>query len=134
MGLHWVIDSRERLIVITADGPVTRAEIDELLHVVTGASALGYRKLVDARAGKLALSALDILAIGARVRSLHAGSVGAAAIVLPGRLPRDGEPEDAPTLVARLIGILASAKRPLRLFKSVIAARRWLESLKSPGE
>jgi hypothetical protein len=134
VGLHWVIDSRERLIVITADGPVTRAEIDELLHVVTGASALGYRKLVDARAGKFALSALDILAIGARVRRLHAGSVGAAAIVLPGRLPRDGEPEDASTLVARLIGILASAERPLRLFKNVMAARRWLESLKIPGE
>lgn len=133
MGLHWFIDSRKRLIVITAEGPVTRADIDELLDAVTGAGALGYCKLVDARAGKVALSALDILAIGARVRSLHAGSVGAAAIVLPGRMPRDDEPEDAPTLVARLIGILASAKRPVRLFKSVVAARRWLETLATPG-
>ena len=132
MGLHWFIDSRERLIVITAEGPVTRAEIDEMLDAVAGANALGYRKLVDARAGRFALSAVDLLAIGARVRSLHAGSVGAAAIVLPGRLPRDDEPEDAPTLVARLIGILASAKRPLRLFKSTLAAKRWLESLTAP--
>jgi hypothetical protein len=129
VGLHWFIDSRKRLIVVTAEGPVTRAEIDELLDAVTGAKALDYRKLVDARAGRFALSAIDLLAIGAKVRSLHAGSVGAAAIVLPGRLPGDDEPEDAPTLVARLIGILASAKRPLRLFKSMLAARRWLESL-----
>lgn len=133
MGLHWFIDSRKRLIVITAEGPVTRAEIDEMLDAVAGAKALGYGKLIDARAGKFALSAVDLLAIGAKVRGLHAGSVGAAAIVLPGRLPRDDEPEDAPTLVARLIGILASARRPLRLFKSTLAARRWLESLTIPA-
>lgn len=132
MGVHWVIDSRTRLIVITAEGGVTRAEIDDMLDVVIGAKALAYRKLVDARAGKFALSVTDLLAIGARVRDLHAGSVGAAAIVLPGGMPRDDESEDAPTLVARLIGILASAKRPLRLFKSVAAARRWLDSPAAP--
>jgi len=132
VGLHWLIDSRQRLIVLTAEGPVTRAEIDEMLDAVTGAKAVGYRKLVDARRGKLALSAIDLLAIGARVRSLHAGSVGAAAIVLPGGMPQDDEAEEAPTLVARLIGILASARRPLRLFKTVPAARRWLESLAAP--
>ena len=132
MALHWFIDSRKRLIVITAEGAVSRAEIDGLLDAVTGAKALGYRKLVDTTAGKFALSAVDLLAIGARVRSLHTGSVGAVAIVLPGRLPRDDEAEDAPTLVARLIGILASAKRPLRLFKTVSSARRWLDSLTAP--
>jgi hypothetical protein len=133
MALHWFIDSRKRLIIVTAEGPVSRAEIDGLLDAVTGAKALGYRKLVDATAGKFALSAVDLLAIGARVRSLHAGPVGAVALVLPGGLPRDDEPEDAPTLVARLIGILASAKRPLRLFKTVSSAKRWLDSLTVPA-
>jgi hypothetical protein len=133
VGLNWFIDSRKRLIVVTAEGPVTRAEIDEMLDAVAGAKALGYCKLIDARAGKFTLNAVDLLAIGAKVRSLHAGSVGAAAIVLPGRLPRDDEPEEAPILLARLIGILASAKRPLRLFKSTLAAKRWLESLTIPA-
>lgn len=133
MGLHWFIDSRKRLIVVTAEGPVTRADIDELLDAVTGAKALAYRKLVDATAGRFAMSALDMLAIGARVRSLHVGSVGAVALVLPGRLPRDDEPEDAPTLVARLLGILASAKRPFRLFKSVASAKNWLDGLTAPA-
>jgi len=132
MALHWFIDSRKRLIIVTAEGPVSRAEIDGLLDAVTGAKALGYRKLVDATAGQFALSGLDILAIGVRVRTLHAGSVGAVALALPGRLPRDDEPEDAPTLLARLLGILASAKRPLRLFKSVSSAKRWLDSLTAP--
>ena len=129
MGLNWFIDSRKRLIVVTAEGPVTRADIDELLDAVTGAKAVGYRKLIDARAGKFAMSALDIMAIGVRVRSLHTGSVGAAAIVLPGSMPQDDEPEDATTLVMRLVGMLASANRPLRLFKSVPAASRWLDSM-----
>jgi hypothetical protein len=133
MALYWFIDSRARLIVVTAEGSVSRTEIDGLLDAVTGAKALGYRKLVDATAGKLAMNALDLPAIGARVRSLHAGSVGAVAIVLPGRLTQDGEPDDAPTLVARLIGILASAKRPLRLFKSVASAKHWLDSLAVPA-
>ena len=132
MALHWFIDSRQRLIVVTAEGPVSRADIDGLLDAVTGAKALAYRKLVDATAGKFAMNALDLLAIGARVRSLHAGTVGAVALVLPGRLPREDEPEDAPTLVARLIGIVASAKRPLRIFKSVTAAKHWLDSLAVP--
>ena len=133
MGLHWFIDSRKQLIVVTAEGPVTRIDIDDLLDAVTGAKALGYRKLVDATAGKFAMSAIDLMAVGVRVRSLHAGSVGAVALVLPERLPRDDEPEDAPSLVARLLGILASAKRPFRLFKSVASAKHWLESLKMPA-
>jgi hypothetical protein len=133
MALHWFIDSRKRLIVVTAEGPVSRADIDGLLDAVTGAKALPYRKLIDATAGKFAMGAVDLLAIGARVRSLHTGPVGAVALVLPGRPPQDDEPEDAPTLVARLIGIVASAKRPLRMFKSVTAARRWLDSLTVPA-
>jgi len=36
-------------------------------------------------------------------------------------------------LVARLLGILASAKRPFRLFKSVASAKHWLESLEVPA-
>jgi len=133
MALHWFIDSRTRLIVVTAEGPVSRAEIDGLLDAATGAKALGYCKLVDATAGTFAMNALELLAIGARVRSLHAGSVGAVAIVLPNGLPHDDEPADATTLVARLIGILASAKRPLRLFKTVTSAKRWLDSLAVPA-
>jgi len=133
VGLHWFIDSRKQLIVVTAEGPVTRVDIDDLLDAVTGAKALGYRKLVDATAGKFAMSAIDLMAVGVRVRSLHAGSVGAVALVLPERLPRDDEPEDAPSLVARLLGILASAKRPFRLFKSVASAKHWLESLEVPA-
>ena len=65
------------------------------------------------------------------MRSLDAGSVGAAAIVLSGHMPRDEKSEDTPTLLARLVGILAPA-RGRCLFKSAVAARCWLECLTAP--
>jgi hypothetical protein len=34
MALHWFIDSRKRLIVVTAERPVSRADIDGLLDAV----------------------------------------------------------------------------------------------------
>jgi len=130
MGLHWLIDSRLQLITITADGAVTRAEIDELLDAVTGAGVLGYQKLVNVRAGRSAMGVSDMLAIGARVRALHANAVGAVALVLPE--PQTGSTaEGGETPVARLIGILASAKRPFRICKNPLAAKRWLESLRA---
>ena len=39
MALHWFIDSRARLIVVTAEGSVSRTEIDGLLDAVSVASA-----------------------------------------------------------------------------------------------
>jgi hypothetical protein len=62
----------------------------------------------------------DLLAVGVRVRSFHRGPVGALALVLP---------EDRLEPVARFLGILASADRPLRLFKNLPSAQRWIESL-----
>lgn len=132
MALHWFIDSRRQLITITADGAVTRAEIEELLEAVTGAGVLGYQKLVNVKAGRSALSASDMLAIGAKVRSLHANAVGAVALVLRDPMTSaDDAAGDVETPVARLIGILASAKRPFRICKNPLAAKRWLESLRA---
>jgi hypothetical protein len=128
MTLHWFIDSRRRLVTITADGAVSRAEIDEMLDAVMGAGALAYRKLVDVTAGRSDLSEHDMLEIGARVRTLHGNAVGAVALVLPNQSLTDEASSEAETLVARLIGIIASAKRPFRICKTVGSAKRWLES------
>lgn len=123
--MDWVIDSRERLVVVRADGAVSRANIEALLVAVAGAGAMGYRKLIDATAGEFSLSVEDIWAIGAMARSYHKGKVGAAAIVLP---RPSGISSTAAQLVARLIGMLATADRPLRVFKSMTSARRWLNA------
>jgi hypothetical protein len=120
MAIFWTIDSKHRLVVVTAEGDVTRADVEEYLDVVEGGGALGYRKLYDGRAGNVAMDHDEMMALAARFRSYHHHPVGALAIVLL---------RDQAELVARMLGILASADRPLKLFTSLSPARRWIDSL-----
>ena len=122
MPLHWTIDSRERLVFAVADGDVTRAEIENYLQVLEGANAMSYRKLFDGSAGDTSMSPEDLLAIGVRIREGHArgGRLGPLALVLPA---------DKTELVSRVLGILAAADRPMRVFDSLEPARRWIDSL-----
>lgn len=121
MPLHWTIDSRERLVIAVADGDVTRVEIENYLQVLEGANAMGYRKLFDGSAGDTSMSPEDLLAVGVRIRDGHTKGVqlGPLALVLPA---------DKTELVSRVLGILAAADRPMRVFESVELARRWIDS------
>jgi hypothetical protein len=120
MPIYWTIDSKQQLVVVTAEGDITLADAEEYLDTIEGSGAVGYRKLYDGRAGNLAMSHDELMAIGAKIRSQHHHPVGALAIVLP-----DGQAEAA----ARLLGILATADRPLKLFASVALAQRWIDKL-----
>jgi hypothetical protein len=119
MPLHWKIDSRQKLVVVTCEGDVTRGDLVDYLGAVEGAGALPYCKLFDGTAFRTSMTALDMLEIGARFRSYHARPVGPLAIVLP---------PDKADLFARVLGILAAADRPMRVFTRLAPARRWIES------
>lgn len=121
MPLHWTIDSRRRVFVVTCDGNVDLAEANAMLDAVVGANGLGYRKLFDGTNGNTQMSAIDMLSIGVRIRALQGRDLehGPLAIVVP---------DDKHALMARLLGILAAARRPMRVFKDVKAARKWLDS------
>lgn len=121
MALHWSLDPSQHLVTVTAEGDVTRAEIETYLSEIERAKAVGWRKLVDLREVRVGLTERDVLAIGLRFRQADAaGDVGALAVVLP-----ISEPERA----MRLLGFLAAAKRPMRLFKTIAPARRWIKSI-----
>jgi hypothetical protein len=120
MALYWTIDSRQQFVVVTADGDVTHADAEEYLAAIEGCGAVAYRKLYDGRAGNFVMSHDEMMAIGAKIRSQHHRAVGALAIVLP---------QDQHEPVARILGILASANRPLKLFASVAPAQRWIDTL-----
>jgi hypothetical protein len=117
MPLYWLIDSRENLVTLTGEGHVGRADLDGWLDIVDGASLLGYRKLVDLGASTLDLTPEDMMGLGIRVRGNHSGATGPLALVLPPEVPDSFE---------RLLGILAAGERPMRLFRSLPRARRWL--------
>src|SRR5262245_9491800 len=118
MPVHWHIDSLRQLFVATAEGDVTRAEVDDMLNALEGAAATGYCKLFDATQATTRMDTEELLAIGARIRLLQHGAVGPLAFVMQKhRLAR----------LARILGILATARRPMRLFEQLEPARRWLE-------
>lgn len=118
MPIHWKIDSRERLITVVAEGDVTRADADAFLDVLESAGLVSYRKLFDGMQGETRMTSEDFMAIGARIRAgHHGGPVGALAVALT---REKGE------LVSRILGIMASANRPMRVFDNADDARRWI--------
>lgn len=124
MPVYWTIDSKYRLVVVTAEGDVTHADAEEYLDVIEGGGALAYRKLYDGRDGNVVMNHDEMMAIAARFRSYHHRPVGPLAIVLP---------HDKAEPVARVLGVLASADRPMRLFISLAQARRWIEGMAAPA-
>jgi hypothetical protein len=121
MAVHWSVNSEARLFEVTCTGMVEADEIHRMLDVLVGSDALGYRKLFDGSQADTKLGALDILSIGVRMRSLHGEGVplGPLAVVIPA---------DKYALLSRVLGILASPRRPMRIFSEVDRARRWLDT------
>lgn len=118
MPLRWTIDSKERLVTAVADGAVERREMEKFLDDLAGAGADGYRKLFDGGHGEAAMGLDDILALGIRMRGMHAvHEPGPLAVVVPSETAR----------YARVLGMLAAARRPMRLFTDAQSARAWLE-------
>lgn len=120
MPIYWTIDSRYQFVVVTAEGDVSRADADDYLDAIEGGGALAYRKLYDARAGNVVMNHDEMMEIAVRLRSYHHRPVGPLAIVLS---------DDKAEAAARVLGILASADRPIKLFTSLAPARRWIDSL-----
>ncbi|MEI7873409.1 MAG: hypothetical protein WCK95_14875 [Alphaproteobacteria bacterium] len=124
MTLHWTIDPTAKLVTATAEGGVTRAEFEAFLDAVGGAGAHGYRKLFDGAHGEPDMEPHDILALGVRMRATHAeGPIGALAAVVPG---------DMVDALNRVLGILAAAKRPMRVFHEIGPARKWIARFGAP--
>ena len=118
MPLHWTIDSQIKLFAARADGDVTLVDLNRMLDAMAGAQAHGYRKLFDGSQGDTQMSPGEFLSLGVRMRSIHAtGAMGPLAVVLPA---------NKYYLVARALGVLAAAKRPMRVFTDPEKARQWL--------
>lgn len=121
MPLHWIIDSRNQLVTITAGGDVSYGNVTECLDALAGAKVLGYRKLVDCAAAVSVMNTAELAALAVKVRELHGtGAMGAAALILNVESSAAG---------ARLLGAIAAADRPLRLFKTKRRAKRWIDGL-----
>lgn len=120
MTLRWTIDHDRKRVLAIAEGDVTRAQFDAYLDAMAREDALTYSKLFDGTIGDTSMDAYELLGVAARIRSFHDRPVGPVAVVLP---------EDKSHLVLRVLGALAAAKRPLKVFSTLEPARRWIDSL-----
>lgn len=121
MPSYWNISSRNHLVELEAEGPLTLADWREFLATMEGAKAVAYRKLLNARTAVLEMSDQELMQVLAMARSHHEQyQAGPLAIVLP------SEQIDQ---WSRIIGALAAADRPFRISKSERTARRWLSTL-----
>ncbi|MPZ34398.1 MAG: hypothetical protein GEV13_26015 [Rhodospirillales bacterium] len=119
--MHWTISHDERLVMVTADGPVTLLEIEAYFDAVVVAGAQGYAKLFDASSMEVRLSDADMMAIGARMSAYvkdQRWSGGPAAFVATSRTTRE--------FIKRFIN-LAASPRQAKIFQTVDEARRWLD-------
>lgn len=125
MPLVWKIDSENSLAVVVANGDVTRLEVDRYLDALIESKALPYRKVFDVHKGDTSMTADEVFPLAVRLRSLHElGPMGPLAVVLPpGRGKR----------LHRALGMVAAAKRPMRVFENPLLAYRWIAKQALPG-
>ena len=119
VAVHWKVDSESRLFEAVCDGLVEASEIHQMLDALVGSDALGYRKFFDGSRADTNLGPLDVLSIGVRLRSMHEPGIelGPLAVVIPANKYK---------LLSRVLGILAAARRPMRIFDDPGKARQWL--------
>ncbi len=129
MPLHWRIDSRKKVFLAVAEGSVEFDDVERMLDAMTSSGAIAYSKLFDGLRGETRMSPSELLTLGVRMRAMHAvaARLGPVAVVIP---------HDKRLRLMRLLGILAAADRPLRIFNDLESALRWLglsESLREPA-
>ena len=107
------------MLTAVCEGDVTLLDLEEYLDAVVVAGSMPYRKLFDGTRGDSTLTDEEMMLLGARIRAYHTeGPMGPLAIVVVSEHTHG---------LARLFGALAAADRPIKIFRDVRAARRWLE-------
>lgn len=120
MPITWTIDHDQRLLTAICQGDITLQELEDYLDAVVVAGSMPYRKLFDGTHGDSKLSDEEMMLLGARIRAYHTeGVMGPLAIVVVSEHTHG---------LARLFGALAAADRPIKIFRDVRAARRWLDA------
>ncbi len=123
MPVTWIIDSRTRTVELLAEGEVSFDQVMKYLKAVEGANALAFGKLVDVRSATAAMTPDELVLLMAAFRQYHQqGPMGPLAVVAT---------DEQSVIFARLLGALASAERPMKLFSTELRARRWLQRIQS---
>jgi hypothetical protein len=118
--ITWTIDHNRRMLTAVCQGDITLRDFEDYLDAVVVAGSMPYRKLFDGTRGDSTMTDEEMMLLGARIRAYHAvGPMGPLAIVAVTEHTHG---------LARLFGALAAADRPIKIFRDIRAAQRWLEA------
>jgi hypothetical protein len=129
MPLHWTISHPQRMVLAVAKGQVAPHEFGDYIAAVDEAKASSYAKLFDITGltGDLGEALLKSVARAVQ-NSAAKGPLGPIAIVAS---------SDRAFFQAQLYAQEASVARPLKIFRELHEARRWLDGLSveaTPGQ
>ncbi len=117
MPIHFDISPMNRLVVIVARGRVTPEEIADVRQQLVNANVPDYAKIVDTTASSSTIGREQVEKIAAMRGLTHDGvKRGAVAFVVDPN--KQG--------FAEAFADVTQGERPIRLFASLHAARRWL--------
>lgn len=119
--MQFNIDHQKRYVDVRGVGDVFLQEILDYFDALVVENAMPYRKMIDMRGVRPRIDDNDIMTLGARV-SAYANMEprGPIAVV--------STASESDVFIRRFMN-LGGAKRPMRLFNSLDAARNWLESM-----
>jgi hypothetical protein len=124
MPLQWTVSHPTRLVIAVAKGDLCLADIEAYFDGMLRDNLQAYRKLFDVSQATPRLSEDDFMKLGARIRAyIPFGPIGPVAIVAT---------TDESKGEATLFAALATADRPLQIFRDTHLARQWLEAQPTP--
>ena len=128
MPLTWKVLHDDRLVHAVATGELSPDDIQGYLGSLIAERAMPYGKIFDVTAATALQSPERLGEVGDTVRlydKMQLGQIGALAIVV-GSVPEQ-------VAYAEAFVRAASARRPVRMFGDVAAARAWLVALRDAG-
>jgi hypothetical protein len=121
MAVRWTIEPDRELVTVVAENEVTYSDLVAMVDGLRNSNAHGYRKLYDGTRSLMRMTPEEVLMLGVRMRVEHRRSpMGPMAAILP---------EENAEILARLLGMVALADRPLRIFVRPEPALKWLLAL-----
>ena len=120
MPVHLDISRLDRLVMVVVIGEATGSDFLDLARQFTEADMIHYRKIINITAGVLAMDDAELASVTALLRA----DPGA-----PARGPLAFVVDSAGSPVAEKFAELTTGERPVKVFHSLHAARRWLAEI-----
>jgi len=124
MAIIWTVSHPERLVVAVGRNEITATDILFCVDEMKKAGVISYRKIYDMTLIGRTMPRVDLRAVGARMAAIADGhGFGPVAIVVA---------SNGVAGSARHFEETSGARRPVQIFRSLYAARAWLDEIAPP--